>query len=97
MLAGLVAFGAGHGILYFASLYYAMAVGGAEVDAGGTFEALIGAGYVVGPLAGLAAGDTHGGLVAATAAAGGLGLLPALMPYLAWRRKAAEAALAAAR
>jgi hypothetical protein len=97
MLAGLVAFGAGHGILYFASLYYAMAVGGAEVDAGGTFEALIGAGYVVGPLAGLAAGDTHGGLVAATAAAGALGLLPALMPYLAWRRKAAEAALAAAR
>jgi MFS family permease len=97
LLVGLAAFGAGHGVVYFAGLYYAMAVGGAEVDAGGRFEALIGAGYVVGPLAGLVAGATAGGLVGATLGAAAIGLVPAVFPYLAWRRKAAEAAAAAAR
>ncbi len=56
LVVGLAAFGIGHGILYYASLYYAMAVGSAAVDAGGVFEALIGVGYVIGPLAALAAG-----------------------------------------
>jgi hypothetical protein len=36
-------------------LYYAMSVGGADVDAGGTHEALIGAGYTIGPGIGLLA------------------------------------------
>ena len=54
IMIGLGFFGAGLGILYYATLYYAMSVGRAEVDAGGTFEALIGVGYAVGPLAGLA-------------------------------------------
>jgi len=95
MIAGLVAFGAGHGVLYYASLYYAMAVGGAEVDAGGHFEALIGVGYVVGPVAGMVAGavagGSHAGLVGGTWAAATIGLLPALLPYLAWRKSAAAA------
>jgi hypothetical protein len=95
MVAGLVAFGAGHGVLYYASLYYAMAVGGAEVDAGGHFEALIGVGYVVGPVAGMVAGavagGSHAGLVGGTWAAATIGLLPALLPYLAWRKSAAAA------
>ncbi|MGA0174844.1 MAG: hypothetical protein ACO3NL_14555, partial [Phycisphaerales bacterium] len=49
MGGGLVAFGLGQGIVYYAALYYAMAVGRAGVDAGGTHEALIGLGYGVGP------------------------------------------------
>jgi uncharacterized membrane protein len=47
---GLSMFGVGMGIVYYAALYYAMAVGRAEVNAGGIHEALIGGGYMVGPL-----------------------------------------------
>ncbi|MEM7230157.1 MAG: MFS transporter [Planctomycetota bacterium] len=50
---GLIVFGAGVGTIYYAALYYAMAVGSAAVDAGGTHEALIGFGYTIGPLGGL--------------------------------------------
>lgn len=53
LVAGLFAYGAGMGIIYYASLYYVMAVGAAAVDAGGNFEALIGVGYCLGPLLGL--------------------------------------------
>jgi hypothetical protein len=52
---GLVLFGVGMGLTYYAALYYLLAVGRAAVDAGGTFEALIGFGYFAGPLLGLAA------------------------------------------
>jgi hypothetical protein len=53
IVAGLFLFGTGTGITYFAALYYSMAVGHAAVDAGGGFEALIGAGYCLGPVLGL--------------------------------------------
>jgi hypothetical protein len=53
VIVGLIAFGAGMGLTYYAALYYALAVGHAAVDAGGSFEALIGLGYCVGPLLGL--------------------------------------------
>ncbi len=53
LVAGLVSFGLGMAAIYAAALYYAMEVGQAEVDAGGTHEALIGVGYMVGPLCGL--------------------------------------------
>lgn len=55
LVAGLLLYGAGMGMIYYSSLYYVMAVGHAAVDAGGTFEALIGLGYCVGPLLGLLA------------------------------------------
>lgn len=54
LAAGLILFGVGMAITYYASLYYSLAVGRAAVDAGGNFEALIGVGYVLGPLLGLA-------------------------------------------
>jgi len=57
MLGGLVLFGIGQAIIYFAALYYAMAVGGAEIGAGGVFEGLIGLGYGVGPIIGLSVGS----------------------------------------
>jgi MFS family permease len=87
LLVGLTLFGAGHGIIYYAGLYYAMAVGGAEVDAAGRFEALIGVGYVIGPVAGMLAGGTQAQLVGATWAAAFLGIAPAIMPWLAWQRR----------
>lgn len=52
---GLALFGVGMSIVYSGAIYYAMEVGKAEVDAGGTHEALIGVGYSMGPLCGLAA------------------------------------------
>ena len=53
LIVGLALFGAGMGVTYYAALYYAMAVGRAEVDAGGKHEAFIGGGYMVGPIVGL--------------------------------------------
>jgi hypothetical protein len=55
LAAGLVVFGVGMGLTYYAALYYSLAVGRAAVDAGGAFEALIGFGYFAGPLVGLGA------------------------------------------
>ncbi len=54
VLAGLALQGTGMATIYTGALYYALEVGNAEVDAGGTHEALIGLGYTVGPLCGLA-------------------------------------------
>ena len=88
LVAGLCAFGAGHGVIYYSSLYYAMAVGGAEVDAGGRFEALIGVGYVVGPLAGMAAATSSSGLALTICAAGAMGMAPAALAWRAWRARA---------
>jgi hypothetical protein len=51
----LAGFGVGMGIVYTAALTYALEAGRSEVDAGGTHEALIGAGYLFGPAAGLIA------------------------------------------
>jgi hypothetical protein len=90
--AGLVVFGVGMGLTYYAAIYYSLAVGHGAVDAGGTFEALIGVGYFAGPLLGLAAqatvDPTHAssatvGLAWLVAAGGSTG---ALRRYLAARR-----------
>lgn len=54
VLGGEVAFGFAAGSVYFAALYYAMAVKNASVDAGGGHEGLIGLGFALGPLASLA-------------------------------------------
>ena len=80
--------GAGLGIVYYAALYYAMAVGRAEVDAGGTHEALIGAGYTVGPSAGLLGTWLGGGAAIVGIVWGivGLGAVAAARPYVKARR-----------
>jgi hypothetical protein len=91
VVLGLLLFGAGMGLTYYAALYYALAVGHAAVDAGGTFEALIGLGYCVGPALGLVGhtlgGGPHGGTVALTSAAALLASAAALRPYLEARRR----------
>lgn len=53
LIVGLTLLGSGMAIVYYATLYYAMTVGRAEVAASGKFEALIGLGYTAGPAAGL--------------------------------------------
>ncbi len=55
LVLGLAVFGVGMGVIYSSAIYYALAVGRAEVDAGGKHEALIGAGYGAGPVCGLVA------------------------------------------
>jgi hypothetical protein len=92
LVVGLLVYGAAMGLTYYASLYYAMAVGHGAVDAGGKFEALIGLGYCVGPLLGIAgnavAGPTQAGratialtwMLAAVAARG------VVLPYLRARK-----------
>ncbi len=55
MVGGLALFGLGHALVYSAAIYYALEVGQSEVQAGGKHEALIGAGYTLGPLVGLGA------------------------------------------
>jgi MFS family permease len=89
MVAGFVCIGIGVGSTYYAALYYAMSVGSAEVEAGGTHEALIGVGYAAGPLAGLAGTLLGGGgrLVALVCVVAGVGGLPAIWPYVTARRR----------
>jgi hypothetical protein len=50
----LAVMGVGIGAVYAAAIYYALETGSTDVDAGGKHEAMIGAGYTVGPLLGLA-------------------------------------------
>lgn len=87
---GLSLFGIGHGIIYYAALYYALRVGSAEVDAGGTHEALIGVGYVAGPGAAMAGALLGGGpwIVGTTWTCLGLLVIPALLPW--WRETRAQ-------
>jgi hypothetical protein len=84
MLLGFASMGIGLGVVYYAALYYAMAVGRAEVDAGATHEGLIGAGYTVGPLAGLAGNAIGGGvaIVGVMWAVVGAAAVGAIRPYV---------------
>ena len=56
VLVGELVFGLAAGMTYYAALYYAMVVKNAAVEAGGAHEGLIGAGFAIGPVAGLAGG-----------------------------------------
>lgn len=88
LAASLACFGCGAGLVYAAAIYYAMAVGDAAVEAGGTHEALIGLGYASGPLLMLA------GLLAARGAGaepwvGRLGVILVSLVLLTLASKAA--------
>lgn len=89
VVAGLVAFGLGQGMLYYGALYYGMAVGHGAVDSGGWHEAVIGLGYLGGPvlaLIGLAVGVAPLNAVGAVAT---LGVAASLQPW--WKARAARA------
>jgi hypothetical protein len=93
LIAGLLVYGAGMGLTYYASLYYSMAVGHGAVDAGGNFEALIGVGYCVGPLLGIVgqtvAGPARGdaATVVLTSVCAALAARGVVRPYLQTRRR----------
>jgi MFS family permease len=55
VLFGELLYGLAAGFTYTAALYYALLVKNASVDAGGAHEGLIGLGFALGPLAGIAA------------------------------------------
>lgn len=87
LVAGLLGFGVGMGLIYYCALYYSLTVGHAAVEAGGLFEALVGVGSCVGPLVGTA-GQFLGGPGHASAATLGvtalvlaLGARGVLRPY----------------
>lgn len=64
--AGELVFGLLSGLVYYASLYYAVAYKNAAVEAGGGHEALIGGGFALGPMFGLVGlwlGGVTGGYV----------------------------------
>lgn len=89
VVAGLVAFGVGQGMLYYGALYYGMAVGHGAVDSGGWHEAVIGLGYLGGPvlaLVGLAAGVAP---IHAVGAVATLGVAASLHPW--WQARAGRA------
>ncbi|MDX2146871.1 MAG: hypothetical protein SFZ23_05055 [Planctomycetota bacterium] len=77
--------GVGLAIIYSGALYYAMAVGNAEVDAGGKHEALIGGGYTIGPLCGLVAITLAPGAFAPIMLAMVSGIALAVTGSAAWR------------
>ena len=87
VLIGLALLGIGQGMTYYAAIYYALALGNADVDAAGTHEGLIGVGYAAGPAAGLIAilfgGGSAIGWVVITLLA--MASWPALRPW--WRNR----------
>ena len=94
VIVGLAVFGIGVGIVYCSALYYAMEVGSADVDAGGTHEMLIGIGYSVGPACGLigALASSRGGEEITVIAVSILALAATM-----WSLRRAQSALASAR
>jgi hypothetical protein len=92
VVLGLALFGVGMGLTYCATLYYSLTVGHGAVDAGGGFEALVGLGYVMGPLVGLAGQAVAAGARASfvtvllTVGCAMLGGALAFRPYSAARR-----------
>lgn len=89
IVIGLAIFGAGHGIIYYAALYYALRVGSAQIDAAGTHEALIGLGYIIGPLAGLCGFLLGGGgwTVTIVWALLAIAAIPAALPWIRSRQR----------
>lgn len=91
-IAGLIIIGIGQGMVYYAALYYGMAVEHAAVESGGRHEAIIGIGYLAGPLLGSAAiaiSPVAGAIVVTGLIALG-GAVLGTRPYLARRRKTAQ-------
>jgi hypothetical protein len=97
VLAGELLFGLGAGIAYTAALYYALVVKNAAVDAGGAHEGLIGVGFALGPLCGLAGnmlkereiGGAVGALLIALGPICCLCIAGALAPYFKLKGKKA--------
>ena len=84
VMLGLALLGAGQGITYYSAIYYALALGDGDVESAGKHEALIGAGYGLGPMIALCGLAMGGGLAVgwAVIAVTGLASWPAVRPWL---------------
>lgn len=97
LVVGLLLLGSGMAVVYFATIYYTMTVGHADVDASGGFEALIGLGYTIGPIIGLLGLQfkdefahirlgPNGGVIIAMLMLMSLAYVLAMRPYMSARR-----------
>ncbi len=96
---GLALMGIGQGMIYYAALYYGMAVEHAAVDSGGRHEAIIGLGYILGPSLGLFGGalpiggpTVAGGVLLMTGIVSTAGSTLAIHFYLKARKRRKELA-----
>lgn len=96
---GLGVLGVGQGMIYYAALYYGMAVEHAAVDSGGRHEAVIGLGYLLGPTLGLLGGalpigspTVTAGVILMTSAVSIVGSSLAMRFYVDARRRRGRAA-----
>ena len=94
---GLVVFGASHGVSYYASLYYAMVTGNGAVKSAGTHEGLVGAGFVLGPMAALVGRELGSlwhqaamGILAGVSPIVAFGAVGGLWPLLRARHRGSE-------
>lgn len=78
VLIGEVVFGVTSGVIYTASLYYGMIEKNASVEAGGDHEAVIGAGFCLGPVLGMA-GHKLSAALGSSIAGMTLGLSPVIV------------------
>lgn len=88
VIVGLIAFGFGQGVVYYAALYYGMTVERAAVGSGGRHEAIIGFGYCAGPGMALLGEFVLGGTAGMQIAVGALtvaGIAAAVRPMLSLR------------
>lgn len=95
VVIGLIGFGLGQGVVYYAALYYGMTVERAAVGSGGRHEAIIGIGYCAGPGIALLGEFVLGGAVGMQIAVGALtcaGLGAAIRPFLAYQKQKHAAA-----
>jgi len=91
VLLGEALFGLCAGFVYTAALYYALLLKNASVDAGGAHEGLIGLGFALGPLAGLAGALGERVLVHTLSVLGSVAPLILGFSYLALRPLLAKA------
>lgn len=89
VILGLGLLGIGQGITYYSAIYYALALGDGDVESAGKHEALIGAGYGMGPIIALC-GLTLGGGAAigwAVITVTGIASWPAIRPWTLSKKK----------
>ncbi len=88
VILGLGLLGIGQGVTYYSAIYYALALGDGDVESAGKHEALIGAGYGLGPIIALFGLSLGGGVAIGwlVITATGMASWPAIRPWLRARR-----------
>lgn len=92
VVLGLALLGAGQGITYYSAIYYALALGDGDVESAGKHEALIGAGYGLGPMIALCGLALGGGVAIgwSVIAVTGMASWPAIRPWRTSRKRSTQ-------